>query len=105
MLSSEIINSEQCKEQEMTVETPLFHEVVLMHAQTTPDALAVVDGSIRLSYGELDKLSAHLGLVLRNAGVSRGGVVAVHIDRSVEWIVAMLANWRSLHAAGPQCTA
>ena len=94
MLSSEIINSEQCKEQEMTVETPLFHEVVLMHAQTTPDALAVVDGSIRLSYGELDKLSAHLGLVLRNAGVSRGGVVAVHIDRSVEWIVAMLAVLR-----------
>lgn len=78
----------------MLDDSRLFHEVVLEHAKRTPDALAVSDGELEVSYERLDELSAQLARVLLDAGTSRGSIVALYIDRSAEWVVAMLAVLR-----------
>ena len=60
-------------------------------AARLPDAIAVVCGSERLSYGELLARSSRLAGALTGIGVSRGGRVALLLPRSIDAIVAMLA--------------
>lgn len=60
-------------------------------AAATPDAVAVVAGDVRLSYGDLNKRVNRLAHHLRKQGVGRGSLVAIYMDRSVELVVSMLA--------------
>ncbi|MEV6951754.1 non-ribosomal peptide synthase/polyketide synthase [Streptomyces sp. NPDC051183] len=55
-----------------------------------PDSVAVSAGDLALSYRELDGRAARLAARLRSAGVGRGSVVAVGLDRSAELPVALL---------------
>lgn len=57
----------------------------------SPDAEAVVCGAQRWNYRELDLLSDGLAVELKAMGVSVGGRVGLHLERSPEWIVAALA--------------
>ncbi|MFH9674839.1 AMP-binding protein [Streptomyces sp. NPDC017405] len=61
------------------------------HARTRPRALAITRGAERLDYGELNRRANVLAARLTAHGVRRGSVVGVHLGRSVEWVVAMLA--------------
>uniref|UniRef100_UPI0028C44F29 AMP-binding protein n=1 Tax=Frankia casuarinae (strain DSM 45818 / CECT 9043 / HFP020203 / CcI3) TaxID=106370 RepID=UPI0028C44F29 len=54
-------------------------------------ALAVVDGDVRLSYGELEAAANRLAWHLIAGGVGPGGIVAVVVPRSVDLVVAVLA--------------
>jgi len=63
--------------------------------QRTPDAPAVIDGARTLSYAELDSQSAELAGRLASAGVTRGDIVAVAMDRSAELLVALVAVLRA----------
>ncbi|UZI32654.1 non-ribosomal peptide synthetase [Streptomyces sp. VB1] len=56
-----------------------------------PDATAVVCGSMRLTYAELDARANRLARVLRARGAGRGDLVAVALPRSAEMVVAVFA--------------
>ncbi|MCW3467113.1 non-ribosomal peptide synthase/polyketide synthase [Chitinophaga nivalis] len=66
--------------------------VDLLEAQAlrTPDAVAVVYASEKLTYGELDARANQLGHYLRSKGVQPETLVPVCAERSLDMIVAML---------------
>ncbi|MFE5393977.1 amino acid adenylation domain-containing protein [Streptomyces sp. NPDC056568] len=67
------------------------HEEVERHARDTPDAFALLCGDRRLSYAELDRRAARLAARLRRLGVGPDVPVGLHLTRSVELAVAVLA--------------
>ncbi|MFS0695610.1 non-ribosomal peptide synthetase [Streptomyces nitrosporeus] len=56
----------------------------------TPDALAVCEGGIRLTYRELDERSTLLAAGLRARGVRHGDRVGVCLERTADLVVTML---------------
>ena len=66
-------------------------DLVSHQAALTPEALAIDDGSSRLSYEELEHRSNRLGHHLRSLGVVQGSVVGLCLERSVDFPVAALA--------------
>ncbi|HUQ56446.1 amino acid adenylation domain-containing protein [Lentzea sp.] len=67
------------------------HDLVEQQVRRTPDAIALVAGSHRLTYRELDERANRLAHHLRSCGVRRESLVAVHLERSAELVVALLA--------------
>jgi amino acid adenylation domain-containing protein len=67
-----------------------IHEIFEAQADRTPDALAVVLGSRRLTYRELDQRANQLAHFLRNEGVRPDVLVGICVDRSVELVVGLL---------------
>jgi amino acid adenylation domain-containing protein len=68
-----------------------LHELVVRQTARTPDAVAVTDGTDRLTYAELDARAEALADVLAARGVRRGSVVGVALERSIGTVVALLA--------------
>ena len=68
-----------------------IHRIVEMQAQQQPDAAAVVHGKRQLSYRELNEAANRLAHHLRSRGVQTETRVGVLLDRSVEFIVGLLA--------------
>ncbi len=60
------------------------------NARRRPDAIAVLDGSRSISYGELSRLSDNLAKYLKRAGVSRQDRVVFILPRSVHCVTAIL---------------
>jgi amino acid adenylation domain-containing protein len=56
-----------------------------------PDHIALIAGDGSLRYAELDALSDALAARIAGSGVARGACVGIHMERSAEAIVAMLA--------------
>ncbi|MFH8338392.1 amino acid adenylation domain-containing protein [Streptomyces sp. AM6-12] len=69
----------------------LIHQAVAHRARTRPDALAVVDGSIRLDYATLDATANAWAAALAAAGAGPGTLVPVLLPRSARLYVALLA--------------
>ncbi|GAA0587266.1 amino acid adenylation domain-containing protein [Streptomyces crystallinus] len=67
------------------------HRLVEDRAAHTPDADAVLSGTERLSYAELDLRAERLAHRLRHRGVGPEVPVGVHLTRSPELAVALLA--------------
>ncbi len=61
------------------------------YAAYTPHATAIIYNNQQVSYAELDEQSASLAKYLQNSGVQRGDFVAIHLARSIELIVAIIA--------------
>ncbi|MDT8999093.1 non-ribosomal peptide synthetase [Paucibacter sp. APW11] len=59
--------------------------------QAQPDRTALIDGQRHLSYRELDRLSDVAAQALVKRGVGRGHFVGLHMQRSAEAVVAILA--------------
>ena len=70
---------------------------IMGHCDSRPDDLAIRDfhGS-SVTYGELGQRINQLAQTLHGYGVREGDIVAIHVERSIEAIVSMLAT----HAAG-----
>ncbi|MYU07858.1 amino acid adenylation domain-containing protein [Streptomyces sp. SID8366] len=66
------------------------HEVFAEHAARTPDAIAVTDGALTLSYGELDHRANQLAHRLRGLGVGPDTLVGLCAPRSAELLVGLL---------------
>ncbi|MGK5544597.1 amino acid adenylation domain-containing protein [Streptomyces sp. URMC 127] len=66
---------------------------VLAHAAAEPSALAVTDGELTLTYGELTAAARRLAGALRARGVGRGTSVGLLLPHSVGIVVAKLAVW------------
>ncbi|MFI8931749.1 amino acid adenylation domain-containing protein [Streptomyces sp. NPDC053474] len=71
------------------------HELFADQAARTPDAVALVAGSESVTYARLDERTRQLATRLRRLGVGPGRLVAVHLERSVDLVVALLASLRA----------
>ncbi|HEX2222918.1 MAG TPA: amino acid adenylation domain-containing protein, partial [Thermoanaerobaculia bacterium] len=71
------------------------HELFAEQAARRPDAVAVVSGDERLTYGELDRLSNALARRLRRLGVGPEQRVAICLERSAGMIVGILGILKS----------
>ena len=70
-------------------------ELVQRHTTASPEALAVSAGADHFTYGDLDRRSNQLAHYLRGLGVVPGNLVAVCLERSVEFPVAALAIFKA----------
>ncbi len=66
-------------------------EVFEARVRVAPDAVALVQGGVELTYGEVNSQANRLAHHLIDAGVDVGDVVAVHLTRGPELIVSLLA--------------
>ncbi|MFD2767145.1 non-ribosomal peptide synthetase [Micromonospora eburnea] len=66
-------------------------ELIAAQAARTPSATALISGTERVTYGELDARAGRLAAALRARGVGAETFVAIAIDRSVAMVVAALA--------------
>ncbi len=71
------------------------HALFEAQARRTPDAIALVDGDVSLTYAELDARANHLAHHLLTLGVQAGERVAILIPRALELVVAELAVLRA----------
>jgi amino acid adenylation domain-containing protein len=68
-----------------------LHELCAAQAVRTPDAVVLIAGERRSTYGELDARAGRLARGLRRRGVGAESRVGVHLARSEEMVVALLA--------------
>ena len=71
------------------------HERVAMQAARTPDAIAAVFEGQSLTYRELDRRANQLARHLIASGVRAETPVGIHLDRSLDLVIAVLAVMRS----------
>jgi amino acid adenylation domain-containing protein len=67
------------------------HQLFEAHAAAASDRVALVDGGLRLSYGELDRRANQLAHHLQGLGVGASMPVGICLDRSPALVVAVLA--------------
>ncbi|WP_155393962.1 non-ribosomal peptide synthetase, partial [Xanthomonas albilineans] len=67
------------------------HELFEAQVVRDPPAIAVVQGEVTLTYGELNAQANQLAHYLRELGVCPDDRVAICVQRSVEMVVALLA--------------
>ncbi|WP_395367640.1 amino acid adenylation domain-containing protein [Streptomyces sp. YH02] len=73
----------------------LLHDAVLARAAETPDAPAVITGSLTLTYADLDRRSHEVGHRLRALGAGPGDLVGIVMDKGWEQVVAALGILRA----------
>ncbi len=70
-------------------------------ASERKNAVALIEHDRELTFGELDHWSARTAAVLRERGVTRGDVVGIQLDQSIEFLVIMVATLRLGAAYAP----
>jgi amino acid adenylation domain-containing protein len=76
--------------------TPItLPDLLARAAGRSPDAIAVIDGSETLTYGQLDAASGALAAHLGARGVQPGDRVALHLDKSAASVVAIYGILRA----------
>ncbi|NUK51224.1 amino acid adenylation domain-containing protein [Streptomyces lunaelactis] len=70
---------------------PTVSELIRAHAARQPEAIAVISGAHKLTYGALDRRANQLAHQLLALGVRAETVVTVCMERSADMVVAMLA--------------
>jgi amino acid adenylation domain-containing protein len=71
------------------------HDLVAAQARRTPRERAVVARDSTLSYAELEDRAGRLARYLRERGVAAGAIVGIHLDRSTDMMVALLATLKA----------
>src|SRR5260370_22832227 len=75
---------------------PTFHQLFEEQARARPASTAVEEpGGRRLSYLALNTLANQLARLLRSRGVVQGNLVGIHLPRSADCVVAILAVLKS----------
>ena len=72
-----------------------LHELFEEQARRTPDAPALEDARISLTYGELDRLVDRLAAYLGSRGIGPDEPVGVYMERRAEYVVACLAAMKA----------
>lgn len=72
-----------------------LHAWIEAQAARTPEAIALTFEGAHLSYRELEQRGNQLANYLRAAGIGRGDVVAVCMERSLELVIALLATLKA----------
>jgi amino acid adenylation domain-containing protein/thioester reductase-like protein len=68
-----------------------IHERLDATAQQRPDTIAVVDGETTMTFAELSRRARVLARRMRAAGVTRGALVAIHLERSCDSVAGLWA--------------
>ncbi|MBW4677719.1 MAG: amino acid adenylation domain-containing protein [Desmonostoc geniculatum HA4340-LM1] len=68
-----------------------LHEVFEQQVKQSPNALALVDQSKQITYGQLNQRANQLAHYLRKLGVTTETLVAISLERTVELVVGVLA--------------
>ncbi|MEU6432669.1 amino acid adenylation domain-containing protein, partial [Microbispora sp. NPDC046973] len=68
---------------------------ITAHATTHPDAPAITCNDQHLTYAQLDARANQLAHHLHTLGVTHETIVALHLPRSTDMVIAMLAVWRA----------
>jgi thioester reductase-like protein/amino acid adenylation domain-containing protein len=72
-----------------------LHELFEEQARRTPDAPALEDARISLTYSELDGLADRLAAYLGSRGIGPDEPVGVYMERRAEYVVACLAAMKA----------
>jgi amino acid adenylation domain-containing protein len=72
-----------------------LHELVEHRTKVHPDAVAAVHGEQRWTYRELNTRANRLGRALQAHGVGREDVVAVVMERNLDWMATVLAVFKA----------
>ncbi len=72
-----------------------LHELFEEQARRTPDAVALEDTNVSLTYRELDALADRLAAYLRSVGIGPDEPVGVYMERRAEYVVACLAAMKA----------
>ena len=72
-----------------------LHELFEEQARRTPDAPALEDARISLTYSELDTLADRLASYLGSRGIGPDEPVGVYMERRAEYVVACLAAMKA----------
>ncbi|WP_327364780.1 non-ribosomal peptide synthetase/type I polyketide synthase [Streptomyces sp. NBC_01296] len=75
------------------VSGPTALERILAQARRTPDAVALVDAGRDWTYRRVVSRAAAMAGHLRSAGAGPGTLVGIHLPRSADLVVAVLATW------------
>ncbi len=67
-----------------------LHELVEARAQADPGAVAVTDGAVSVTYGELVTRANQLAWYLGELGVGTESPVGVYLERSADFVIAVL---------------
>ncbi|MBN9513478.1 MAG: amino acid adenylation domain-containing protein [Alphaproteobacteria bacterium] len=78
-----------------------IQELFAVNAARTPDAVACIDRMGPLTYAELDRQSTRLAQEILGIMKTRGGRIAIAVDRSRALLIALLAVMKSGHAYVP----
>ncbi|MFC6577658.1 AMP-binding protein [Planomonospora parontospora] len=71
------------------------HEAIEAQCRRTPERTAVVAGTSRLSYAELDRRADGVARTLAGRGIGRGDLVGICLERG-EWLLpALVGVWKS----------
>lgn len=62
-------------------------------AAARPEHPALQCGTAMIGYAELQKRASRLAAALHEAGVEPGELVGLHLDKSIEYVVAVLGCW------------
>jgi amino acid adenylation domain-containing protein len=67
-----------------------IHDLFEAQAENAPDRIAVVSGSHKISYGELNRRANQLARYLRTLGVGPDSPVGITVERSIESIIGLV---------------
>lgn len=84
-------NSVRIAENRLIRESLTVHGLLKKWAMETPDKTAILDGNSSLSFAQWHQASEHLAGRLQNAGVEKGTLVGVQVDRTCGLPVAFTA--------------
>ncbi len=71
------------------------HRLFEAQVEQTPDAVAVYWRDTRLTYRELDQRACQLAHYLRGLSIGLEDVVALGLDRSIDFVVGVLGVWKA----------
>ncbi len=77
------------------------HTVFEEQVAHTPDKIAIIDQTNRLSYRELNDLANRLARRLIDKGIKPGSLVGVSLNRSIEMVIALLGTLKAAAAYVP----
>ncbi len=73
----------------------LVHELIEAQAARAPDRIAIMGGSVQLSYASLEARAQRIAEALRQRGVGAGALVGLCLEREVDMLAAMLGVLKS----------
>ncbi|QSE90665.1 AMP-binding protein [Rhodococcus pseudokoreensis] len=80
---------------QLTASLPTMLQAWNEHVHTRPDAAAVHYFDATLTFADIDRTADALAAALQDNGLQTGDRVAIYLQNDPQWLVSMLAAWKS----------